>query len=521
MKRRIFSLLLAALMMLAILSGCANWDEEAYSNDPLGELSKYYQTDIEEEIPALTSFSLPYRSGESLDPITCSDGIQLTLSTLLYEPLYRLTPQFTAENVLAQSESYDAVTFTYTIRLRSDVRFSDGASLTARDVADTLLRAQQSSRYAARLSDVTAVTVTDSTSLQIQLAQDRRGFTALMDIPIVKSGTETNLVPTGTGPYTKGSDTDALYPNDHWWRSVSLPFQEIGLLPCKSEEAAAYAFSSHDVHLLFCDLTGVGGDVASTSGSHTDTDTTILQYLGFNMSRRLFEDDAMRLAISMAVDRSAIVSAYLVGHGAVTQYPINPASPLYPKALERSYTADDCAAAMAELNMADGEGIYDLTLLVNSENTFKVAAAQGIAQALNQYDFNVTVNALPWEEYLAALSEGRFDLYYGEYKMTADWDMTPLLYTGGSLNYGGWSDPLTDSLLETCCRADDSSRAAALEAVCRRLQSQTPIIPICFKRTSVLLPYGAVDTITPTAADPFYKLENWAVSWGTVEQKED
>ena len=59
MKRRIFSLLLAALMMLAILSGCANWDEETYSNDPLGELSKYYQTDIEEEIPALTSFSLP------------------------------------------------------------------------------------------------------------------------------------------------------------------------------------------------------------------------------------------------------------------------------------------------------------------------------------------------------------------------------------------------------------------------------------------------------------------------------
>ena len=274
------------------------------------------------------------------------------------------------------------------------------------------------------------------------------------------------------------------------------------------------------MHLLSCDLTGAGGDVASTSGSHTDPDTTILQYLGFNMSRKLFQEGAMRLAISMAVDRSAIVNAYLVGHGAVTQFPVNPASPLYPKALERSYTADDCAAAMAELNMADGEGIYDLTLLVNSENTFKVAAAQGIAQALNQYDLNVTVNALPWEEYLAALSEGRFDLYYGEYKMTADWDMTPLLYTGGSLNYGSWSDPLTDSLLETCYRTDDSSRAGALEAVCRRLQSQTPIVPICFKRTSVLLPYGAVDAITPTAADPFYGLENWVVNWGTAAQKE-
>ena len=519
MKRRTLAFLLTGLLIPALLSGCANWDEETYTNDPLGELSKYYQTDIEEEIPALTSFSLPYRSGESLDPITCSDGIQLTLSTLLYEPLYRLTPQFTVENALAQSESYDAVTFTYTIRLRSDVRFSDGTALTARDVADTLLRAQQSSRYAARLSEVTAITATDNTSLQIQLAQDRRGFTALLDIPIVKSGTETALVPTGTGPYAKVSAADTLYPNDHWWRSVSLPFQEIGLLPCKSEEAAAYAFSSHDVHLLSCDLTGAGGDVASTSGSHTDPDTTILQYLGFNMSRKLFQEDATRLAISMAVDRSAIVNAYLVGHGAVTQFPVNPASPLYPKALERSYTADDCAAAMAELNMADGEGIYDLTLLVNSENTFKVAAAQGIAQALNQYDLNVTVNALPWEEYLAALSEGRFDLYYGECKMTADWDMTPLLYTGGTLNYGGWSDPLTDAQLEACRSAGESSRAGALEALCRRLQSQTPIVPICFKRTSVLLPYGAVDAITPTAADPFYGLENWVVNWGTAAQK--
>ena len=518
MKRRMIALLLALLMLA--LTGCGNWDTSELE-DPLRDLTDYYETDEKEETPVLTAFTLPYFSNQTLDPITCPDGAQLTLGTLLYEGLFALDEQFSVQNVLARSYSYDADTFTYTIKVRSDIRFSDGSRLSAYDVADTLQRARSSERYRARLAMVNSLYAEDSDTVSISLSQDNRCFTARLDIPIVKSGTETNLVPTGTGPYTKGSDTEALYPNDHWWRSVSLPFQEIGLLPCKSEEAAAYAFSSHDVHLLFCDLTGVGGDVASTSGSHTDTDTTILQYLGFNMSRRLFEDDAMRLAISMAVDRSAIVSAYLVGHGAVTQYPINPASPLYPKALERSYTADDCAAAMAELNMADGEGIYDLTLLVNSEYTFKVAAAQGIAQALNQYDFNVTVNALPWEEYLAALSEGRFDLYYGEYKMTADWDMTPLLYTGGSLNYGGWSDPLTDSLLETCCRADDSSRAAALEAVCRRLQSQTPIIPICFKRTSVLLPYGAVDTITPTAADPFYKLENWAVSWGTVEQKED
>lgn len=39
----------------------------------------------------------------------------------------------------------------------------------------------------------------------------------------------------------------------------------------------------------------------------------------------------------------------------------------------------------------------------------------------------VEVNALPWEEYNAALAAGNFDLYYGEVRLTADWNLTSLL----------------------------------------------------------------------------------------------
>mgnify|MGYP000771409618 CR=1 FL=1 len=102
------------------------------------------------------------------------------------------------------------------------------------------------------------------------------------------------------------------------------------------QEAAAYAFSSHDVHLLAYDMTGSRGDVASTSGSYTDADTTILQFLGFNHSRSLFQKAEMRLAISMAMDRATYVSAYLMGHGEETQFPVSPVSSLYPQALELS-----------------------------------------------------------------------------------------------------------------------------------------------------------------------------------------
>lgn len=142
---------------------------------------------------------------------------------------------------------------------------------------------------------------------------------------------------------------------------------------------------------------------------------------------------------------------------------------------------------------------------------------QEIAKALEQYDFKVTVQALPWDQYLTALAEGRYDMYYGECKLTADWDATALVGTGGSLNYGGFSDPATDVLLAAYLSADDDGQAAAMERLCRRLQSEMPIIPLCFKRTSVLLPYDAVEHVTPTAADPFYHLENWTVHWGAAK----
>lgn len=79
-----------------------------------------------------------------------------------------------------------------------------------------------------------------------------------------------------------------------------------------------------------------------------------------------------------------------------------------------------------------------------------------------------------------------------------------------------------DTQLAACLTAgDEDRRSVTLEALCRRLQSQTPFIPLCFKRTSVLLPYDAVDTITPTAADPFYCLENWQVNWDTADTNTD
>ena len=81
-------------LWLLLLCGCGKVNEDT-PYDPLAELQDYYGAEMEEEIVPLTTFTLPYHSGETWDPLTCGDGVQFTLSALVYETMYVLDETFT------------------------------------------------------------------------------------------------------------------------------------------------------------------------------------------------------------------------------------------------------------------------------------------------------------------------------------------------------------------------------------------------------------------------------------------
>ena len=376
--------------------------------------------------------------------------------------------------------------------------------LTAADAAATLRRAKSSQRYSARLAHVAAVSAGDGVVI-VTLSRPDSSLPALLDIPIVKSGTEESLTPVGTGPYYFTTDEAGACLASHsgWWRVESRPAERIALSAARDREAILYQFSSHEVQLITADLIGTEPITATGNISYEDADTTVLQFLGFNTARAPFQDSAARRALGLGINRETLVSAVLSGHARAAQFPVSPVSPLYPAELESLYSYDDFAAAMEAAGLNTGR-TRTVTLLVNQENTFKVSAAEHIAQALSDFDLQIQVEALPWEEYAAALAAGNFDLYYGEVRLPANWDLSALVGTGGSLNYGGWADPQTEQLLAACAAAED--RAAALSDLCAYLQQQAPILPLCFKSSSVLYQTGAVSGLTPTAAEPFYDL---------------
>ena len=198
-----------------------------------------------------------------------------------------------------------------------------------------------------------------------------------------------------------------------------------------------------------------------------------------------------------------LVNAQQAGLALAASFPVSPLSPLYPADLVREYDRDETLAALRAAGQDTGE-TRELVLLVNEEDRFRLTSAQFIAEHLSLLDWHITVRQLPWEDYLAALAAGEFDLYYGEVRLTADWDLRDLTGTGGALNYGHWSHPDTSRLLQELAGAED--RTAAMRSLCAHLKDQAPILPVCFKSTSVLTQAEAVEGLDPTAAEPFYAL---------------
>ena len=508
MKRALLCLLLALTMLLA--AGCADWE---VTEDPLGELSDFYQNENEEPEPEpLTAFTLPYIAGGTLDPVRTTDTMQQTVESLMYQGLFALDEQFRPQAVLADSWTYDSAQRTWTIRIKADAAFSDGSAVTAADVAATLERARTSERYAARLRDVTSVYVRED-AVVVALSAPLATLPSRLDIPIIKAGTENRTAPTGSGPYLFAKDDTGAYltANNRWWQDSSvLPLSTIRLQHCKDQDSALYAFTSREVQLLTLDLTGSNSTGVSGAGDYAEAATPVMQFLGMNIRREALSDPALRRALSAGIDRETLVSSCLLGQGTAAQLPASPAYAGYDTTLETPY---DTAAYNRLLNAALGEQAEDetpltLTLLVNEESSFKVSAAQEIAMYLNTARLTVTVEAVPWDTFLARLESGDFDLYYGECRLTADWDLTALLSTEGSLNYGGWSDETTDRLLQAY-RSNGAD--ADLVALWQQLLDTAPFAPICFKSVSVVTTEGVVQSLSPTETAPLSPLGSWSV----------
>ena len=203
MKRYHITALFLALSIS--LTACAGGTGPAQSAASSGDAGQ-------EEAPpsAAVPFTLAVYPEFSLHPALAANRANLTLSPLLYEPLFSVDSRFQAQPVLCRSYTVSEDALVWTFTLQPGVTFSDGTPLTGQTVADALdLARSPQGRFRARLADVTSVTASPEAPDQISIALRRPNgsLPLLLDIPIALGD---GPRPPGTGPYTLWSEGEEL-----------------------------------------------------------------------------------------------------------------------------------------------------------------------------------------------------------------------------------------------------------------------------------------------------------------------
>ena len=553
MNIRRISALTIALSLLLSLTACGGQGDS--SQGSASDAAPAASDQSSGGASAAQSFSLGYYKGEGLHPYTCSNTTNQNLMGLIYEPLFAIDQTFATEPCLAKSctiqvtsasgseeekdtegdasetgtegdetdqkdaskeekkkeqpRSKIAGKTTCTIQIRDDVTFSDGTSLSAEDVVYSLEQAKgKGSIYRERLSDVTSITASGSTTVVIEINAADAAFDSLLDIPIISRSGGSN--PIGTGPYvlnTKKGKAVSMIRNTNWWQEGTLPADTITLYAADDSDMMIFGFGSGSISMVNTDLTGTNALSYTGDYNVVDYPTTSMLYVGCNTHSGPCQNQSFRQALYYVFDRDTLATKMLSGHAEPTVLPVSPKSKLYDEKLAETYAWSE---ETAKKKLADGH-YYNQTLklIVNKESAFKTAFAEEMKKELEAIGIKVQVEALAWDEFADALDERSFDLYLGEVKLKSNFDLTAVIGSNGNLNYGGYQDKDLEKLLTKFQTADKASRAAAAKNLYKAVADAAATIPLCFKNHSVLTHWSANASIAPTQQNLFYHIAEW------------
>ena len=527
--------LLCALTLLLTLGGCGQKAEDGNSLISTGG------RDIEKGYAADHVFSLNSNSNFSLNPSVATNHSNQLICSLVYENLVEIDNNFEviegAGLIKEWSCSDDGKTWTLTYDTTHV--FHDGSPVTGNDMRMSIEYCINSDRYTGRFASVQGVSYTDS-QLIIALGIPNKQFIKLLNVPVVKVGTNGDKHPMGSGPYMYNEEgTQLLAFNGHNGYS-NLPVDVIYLKEYSTAEDIISAFEDSYIDVIVNDPSSYTNLGYASSNEIRTFATTNMHYIAFNEQSDSCRYNNVRAALQYAFDREYLANEMLHGNGVAASVPMYPTCSIYPTALADSLSFDleKCKMILENFGLkdSDGNGSFDsmsgagdltFTMILCSDSSAKAGMAQKFAQDMKSIGITVKIYELGWDDYLKALEDGeleisenrtvQYDMYYAEVKLRNDFDVTELLQVRNednektNINFTLSHDPSYETYINNYLAAGDAGRETAYYAFCYYLSNNATIIPLGFEKQQIITHRGVIKGVDANAGNPLYGFQNWEI----------
>ena len=459
----------------------------------------------------------------SLDPHFFNTSGNYNVNNHIFEFLFMFDDQMRIQPHLAESiERLDDLN--WEIKLRDGITWSDGTPFTADDVVFNGERAksgelQSASPTTRQLLDKTFTAVDD---LTVRVTTDNPApltITELTYTPMVSrrhgEGATTDSYNTGeavigTGPYTLvewvPGDRLVLDRNENYWGEAP-EWDRIIYTPITSGPTRIAALLNGDVDLIndvpVTDVTRLmeSSDITITSSppnrviylhadQHRDVSPFVKSADGSDLNDNPLKSIKVRRAMSLAINRQAIVDRLMEGQAEAAGQPQVPLSFGHnPDLTPDPYDPEAARALLAEAGYPDG---FRLTLNGPSGRYVNdTAVLEAVAQMFTQIGIVTDVATDPPATYFGKARDYSVILVgYGSDTGEASSGLTSLLATPdrernrGHVNRGQYSNPEYDAVVEQAVATfDEAERKRLLQEATAMAMNDVGLIPLYWQKS--------------------------------------
>lgn len=464
------------------------------------------------------SMSVGVYNFDTYNPIATASQSVTQVSAFIYDSLVRRRSDWSVEPCLCESYTISDGGSVFTFEIKSGVRWHDGSEFGASDVDYTfrMIEELEQSPYKDRFEQILSYRRVGQSRFIVTLKESDAGFINLMDIPIIKNGTDCKeglkeYVPIGTGAYkyvkSDMSRAIKLVRNEDYTVGAKPLIDEILIKQVPDKESLVSALEIGEIdtaqftggEMRAYNPKGNFGEVSYTNGA--------LTFIGLNTENAHLALPQVRRAISYAADREEICKNVFFGRARSVCVPVPPDSYLYKGIYTLDMDADRAEMLLSEagyikdesgvaVNAESGEKL-SLGLIVNSENELRTAAAEAVKSYLGQIGIEVNVRQLSFTDYEARIKAGSYDMFIGETEIGRDFDLS--LFAASDAVFGTYSDESFDTLLRRCKTAQSMDEfALCYSELAEKFLSQMPIVPLAMGN-DVLLVNNKIKGVTSAA----------------------
>ena len=522
-------ILIIILVIAVVTSSVEIYKEEVLNIDPSIEY-------VEQKTVFLSSGKI-----DTLNPAISQSEDTYYLSKLIYSSLFNFDENLNAVPELASEYKVDTEKAYIEITLKKGVKWHDGSSLTASDVAFTVSAMRSAGSKCPYYNKIKKINSAFARSKNVVAIYFNNNYNCSLDdlvFPIVPSSqysgagafasAYSGFKPVGTGQYKYKSYNQKkqlkLIPNEDYFGDKATKNIYVTMLPDRQLAANMMEIDSVSCYV---DSAANRKSTALDRGYQIfDITSNNVEFLVFNTRSSYLSQKNIRKALAYGIDTEKILENAYMGDGILTD------TIYYPDFLgvkdtlnEYSYDIKKAEQMLSEMGWKDinSDGALEdrdgnkivLKILVKKNNATRVSASQLIKKNLELLGIKSEIISLSKSEYMQAINKRDFDILVTGYTIEESYDLRELFNGKNQWGYNNYSLFMKARELDRLYTTEQySEKYRELKEL---MLDELPYYPLCYKKMSLIGVKTFKADKMPMFNDIYKNCDTW--NWSVIVEK--